>query len=99
MSADAVAHETGEWPVVQTDAGPVTVATADSLIARAAEWRDWAAKSADSARAQRAKVDDHQAQAGAALVDHASEWAIPAVLLPTIDQAAAFTKRVADDDQ
>jgi len=98
VSTDSLAEKTTEWPEVQTDAGPVTLATAEALRSRAAQWRAWAGDAAASANGLRTQAEDHLAQAGAALVSGDKEWPIPAGLQPTIDGARALTQQVAAND-
>ncbi len=93
------APESARWPIVQTDAGPVTLATVVALEARAAEWRDWAAKASATVRSLRDQSDDHLATAGSILLAHSNEWAVPPELEPTLVQAKTVAAHVAEDDQ
>jgi hypothetical protein len=95
---EAIAQQSTEWPVVQTDAGFVTLATADALGARAAEWRAWATNAAASAQALSSQAEDHLAAAGEMLVAHSTEWSVPSDLQATVQQARALNERVAADD-
>lgn len=52
--ADLTVQQTTAWSVVQTDAGPVTLASVEALQARAVQLRDWVA----TAYGQRAVVAD-----------------------------------------
>ena len=87
------------WPVVQTDAGLVTLATVDDLQTRAAQLRDWGAKQTAGAQTLRAQAEQQVAAAGATLVAHATGWTVPADLQPTLQRAKALTEQVAVDDQ
>jgi len=87
------------WPVVQTDAGPVTLASVTDLQARAGQLRDWAAKSTVTAQSLRTQADLQFAAAGSTLIAHSTEWAVPVDLQPKIERARALTDQVASDDQ
>ena len=93
------AQESAKWPVVQTDAGPVTLASVEALKTRAGQWRDWATKASATVRSLRDQSDDHLAAAGSTLVARSSEWAVPSELQPTLQQAKTVAEHVADDDQ
>ncbi len=99
MSTDALTGQTAEWRLVETDAGPVTLATAEALRARAVDWRNWTARVEASARSLREQSDEHLAQAGSTLVAHTNGWTIPTGLQPTVDQAKALTQQVGADEQ
>jgi hypothetical protein len=68
------------WPLVQTDAGPVTLAQVGDLQSRASQWRDWAARAATTAQSLRSQAEDWLATAGAILVARLTEWDVPANL-------------------
>lgn len=88
-----------DWPVVQTDAGPVTLAPIDALLARADQWREWAAEAAVTAHSLHSQAGDHFAAAGSSLVARIGEWAVPSDLQTTIEQARALTERMNAGDQ
>lgn len=92
-------NESAKWPVVQTDAGPVTLASVEELQTRAAQWRDWAAKASTTARSLRAQAEDHLAAAGSALLARTNDWTVPSDLLPTLERAKALAEHVTADDQ
>jgi hypothetical protein len=96
--AEASFDQTARWPVVQTDAGPVTLASADDLQARANQWRAWAGQAAASAQALRLRAEDSLARGGRTLVDHAAEWPVPTELQSQLDEARALSQEVASDD-
>lgn len=97
--SDAAPTQSPEWPVVSTDAGAVTLATADQLSARAAVWREWVTNANASAQALRRQAEDHFATAGGILVAHASDWQIPPELRDTVQRAQSLTVHIATDDQ
>ena len=88
-----------QWPVVQTDAGPVTLATVEDLEGRAAQWRDWVAKTMSSTQSLRAQAEDQLAAAGSTLIARSSEWSVPSNLQAQMQQAKTVTERIAADDQ
>ena len=92
-------QQLAEWRVVQTDAGPVTLASVDDLRSRAAAWREWAASATASAKSLRDQADERLAAAGAILVPRSSDWAIPAELQMSVPSAKAIMDRVSADDQ
>jgi len=87
------------WRVVQTDAGPVTLASVEALQARAVQLRDWIATAAASAQALHTQAEDQLAAVGSTLVARPTDWAIPGDLQPTTQQAKVLTEQVAADDQ
>lgn len=97
--SELTAQQTTDWSVVQTEAGPVTLASVDALQARAAQLRDWAAKAAAGAQSLRTHADWQFAAAGSTLVARPTDWAIPADLQPATQQARTLTEQVAADDQ
>lgn len=97
--ADLTTQQATAWTIVQTDAGPVTLASVEALQARAVQLRDWVAKAAASAQSLRTKADEQLAAGGSTLLARATDWAIPADLQLTTQQAKALTDRVAADDQ
>lgn len=97
--AEQVTTPSPEWPIVTTDAGAVTLATAEQLRTRAGVWRDWAAKAKASAQKLREQADDHLASAGGILVAHASEWAVPSELHDAVQSAESLTQHIGSDDQ
>lgn len=98
MSQLAEQQSTG-WPIVETEAGPVTLASVAELQARTDQLRDWAAKTTVTAQSLRAEADQRFAAAGATLIAHSAEWAVPVDLQPRIERARALTNEVASDDQ
>src|SRR5487761_38584 len=99
LMADLTTQQATAWTIVQTDAGPVTLASVEALQARAVQLRDWVAKAAASAQSLRTKADEQLAAGGSTLLARATDWAIPADLQLTTQQAKALTDRVAADDQ
>lgn len=97
--SDAPGQQSPEWPVVSTDAGPVTLAPAEQLRSRAGVWRDWAAGTRTSAQALRAQAGAHLATAGQILAAHRTDWTVPSALLETVDEAESLTKQIAADEQ
>jgi len=95
--ADLMAQQATAWTIVQTDAGPVTLASVEALQARAVQLRDWVAKAAASAQSPRTQADEQLAAGGAMLVARATDWAIPANLQLTTQQAKVLTDRVVAD--
>jgi hypothetical protein len=93
------ALQSASWPIVQTDAGPVALATVQDLEGRAAEWRDWVAKALAETKSLRAQAEDHLAAAGSTLIARSSEWAVPANLQAQLQQAKTVAVRIASDDQ
>lgn len=93
------AQESGKWPVVQTDAGPVTLASVEALQGRAAQWRDWAEKASATVRSLRERAEDHLATAGSTLIARNNEWAVPPDLEPTLEEAKTLAEHVAADEQ
>ena len=87
-----------EWPVVQTDAGAVTLARCDALRARAAQWRDWAASAATNASTLGREADDHFAAAGNMLVARSGDWPVPPQLQTQLQQATALIEGLASDE-
>jgi hypothetical protein len=98
-TTDAAAGQASEWPVVHTDAGEVTLASADALRTRAAEWREWASKATQDAQAWRREADDHFAAAGAIFVGQPMGWMVPPQLQQAVQQAAVLNGRLAGDEQ
>lgn len=97
--ADLTAQQTTAWSIVQTDAGPVTLASVEALQARAVQLREWVAQASKQAESLRAKADETFAAAGATLAARPSDWAITDDLRPTTQQATALTEQVVADDQ
>ena len=93
------AQDSATWPVVQTETGPVTLASVEELQTRAAQWRDWAAKASTTVRSLRAEAEDHLAAAGSALLARTNDWTIPSHLHPTLERAQALAEHVTADDQ
>ncbi len=93
------APQSARWPIVQTDAGTVPLASVDELQARAGQWREWGAKASATVRSLRDQGDDHLAAAGSILLAQRGEWAVPPELQPTLLQAKTVAAHVADDDQ
>lgn len=91
-------QDPAKWPIVQTDAGPVTLASMEALESRAAQWRDWAVKASATLGSLRDQAADHLAAAGSALLAHSSEWTAPSDLQPMLERAKTLTERVAADD-
>src|SRR5579859_491086 len=87
------------WPVVQTDAGPVTLAQVGDLQSRASQWRDWATRTKTTAQSLRSQAEDRLATAGAILVGRLTEWKVPANLQAPVKEAAALTSQITADDQ
>src|SRR5438309_5648348 len=96
---DMSTQESAEWPVVQTDAGPVTLAPVGALQARADQWREWAASAAATAQSLRSQAEDRFAGVGSSLVARSREWAVPSDLEATVQQAAALSAEVSADNQ
>ena len=92
-------QQPAEWPLVQTDAGPVTLASVEDLRSRAAAWRAWAVKANAAAESLRSQAEDRLAAAGSVLVPRSNEWAIPEDLQATVNQARALISQVNSDDQ
>ena len=90
---------TAQWPVVQTDAGSVTVAPISDLQSRASQWRTWAATAKANAQSLRDQTADRLATAGATLVASSARWSVPDDLHPKIEQARSLTEQVAADDR
>lgn len=88
-----------QWPVVQTDAGSVTLAPIGSLQSRASEWRDWASKAKATAQSLRIQAEDLWAAAGATLVARSTEWPVPAELAATVQQSKSVTEQIASEDR
>jgi hypothetical protein len=90
--------QTTNWPVVQTDSGPVTLASLDALRSRASQLQDWATK----AEAVEANLHDQAlerfAASGAILVPRSGEWSVPAAIQPSIDRAKALVAQINDND-
>ena len=84
--------------MVQTDAGPVTLATVDDLRVRASQWRDWAQKSSASAQSLRTRAEDEYAAAGTVLVAHAAGWTPAPELAASLAEAHALTDQARADD-
>src|SRR5487761_1243137 len=99
LMADLTTQQATAWTIVQTDAGPVTLASVEALQARAVQLRDWVAKAAASAQSLRTKADEQLAAGGSTLLARATDWAIPADLQLTTQHAKALTEQVAADDQ
>ena len=97
--ADLTAQEATAWTIVQTDAGPVTLASVEALQARAVQLRDWVAKAAASAQLFRTQADHQLAAGGSTLVARPADWTIPPTLQLTTQQAKVLTDRVAADDR
>ena len=93
------ANETAPWPVVQTDAGPVTLATVGELETRATQWRAWSAQSTTVAQSLHRQAEDRWVATGAILVDRSAAWTVPGELQATLAQAKLLTDQVAADDQ
>ena len=93
------APQSAPWPIVQTDAGPVTLASVDALQARAGQWREWGAKASATVRSLRDQGHDHLAAAGSILLARPNEWAAPPELQPTLLKAKTVVAQVADDEQ
>lgn len=96
---EAALLQSSEWHVVATDAGPVTLATADQLESRAKQWRAWSAQSKAALQSLRSQADDHLAAAGALLVAHVADWTVPPDLRSTVDEARSLTDQIAADDR
>jgi hypothetical protein len=96
--AAAITQQT-TWPVVQTDAGPVTLAQVGDLQSRASQWRDWATSTITTAQSLRSQAEDRFAIAGAILVGRLTEWEVPANLQAPVKQAAALTNKITSNDQ
>jgi hypothetical protein len=90
---------TAQWPVVQTDAGSVTLASIPDLQSRATQWRAWAATAKANAQSLRDQAADRLATAGATLVTNSSKWSVPDDLHPKIEQARSLTEQVAAGDR
>ena len=97
--ADLTAQQATAWTIVQTDAGPVTLASVEALQARGVQLRDWVAKASEQAQTLRTNADEQIAAAGATLMARPTDWAIPGDLQPTTQQARALTEHIAADDQ
>lgn len=97
-SPEVATEQSPEWPIVPTDAGPVTLAPVDQLESRAAQWRAWSERSKGALQSLRNQADDHLAAAGALLIAHVSDWTVPPGLQPTVDEARSLTDQVAADD-
>ena len=93
------AAQSSEWPIVATDAGPVTLASVEQLESRAAQWRDWAGRSNAALQSLRNNADDHLAAAGSILVVHASDWAVPADLQSSVREARSLIDQIAADNK
>ncbi len=89
---------TSDWPVIQTEAGPVTLASIEALRSRATQLQDWATKAQASATALHDQAAEHLAAAGAILVPRSKEWSVPQALQDGVDRAAALVTQISDND-
>jgi len=92
-------QQDAQWPVVQTEAGVVTLASIGDLERRAAEWRNWASNAKTSAQALRSQADDRWAAAGAVLVARSTDWQVPAQLQASLEQSRSITQLINADDE
>jgi len=88
----------GEWRVVQTDAGPVTLATVGALQTRASQWRDWATKASATAQSLRGQAEERLARAGSTLIATSTKWTVTPDLQATVEQAKSLTEQIAGDE-
>jgi len=88
-----------EFPVVQTDAGPVTLATVAEIQLRSSQWKEWATKAKQSAQEMRAQADEKLAQAGGVLVAQPTAWQVPAESQDAVQTAVTLAQQITADDQ
>jgi hypothetical protein len=91
--------QSSDWSVVQTDAGPVTLAAVEALRARAAQLQDWASKAEATLATMRDQATERLAAAGAVLVPRSNEWTVPPTLQTSVDRAKALVAQIAVDDE
>lgn len=88
-----------EPPVVRTEGGPVTLSPLAALRDRIRELTDWSATATTTSAAWDSEADDQFAAAGAILVPHSGEWAVPAGLQKTVDRAKGLVAQIGEHDQ
>ena len=96
---DITTETATDWPVVGTEAGPVTLAPLDALSSRATQLQNWATQAASSAVKLHDQAAERFAASGAILVPRSEEWTVPAALRVSVDQAKALVARISDNDR
>ena len=96
MSAELQADE---FTSVQTDAGPVSLATVADLQQRSKQWKDWSVKAEQSRDGMLREAAEKMAAAGSVLIAQPAAWEVPPALRSTLDSAVALAEHVASDDQ
>lgn len=85
--------------MVQTDAGPVIVASLDALRARSAQLQGWASTASVTSKSLREQAAEHYAASGAILVPRSAEWSVPPSLAPLVEHAKALVAQINEQDR
>lgn len=95
---DTANQQEPDWPVAQTDAGPVTLASVEALRLRASQLQAWAAKAAIDAAALHDQAGERFAACGAILVPRSTDWTVPPKLQVSVERAKALAAQISGDD-